>query len=372
MGIYIRKGISVGPIRFNLSKSGVGLSAGVKGLRIGTGPRGNYIHMGRGGLYYRATIPSGKAGDQNSPRKLGQQPLPIPAGTHAPLEEIESADASSIVDSSSRELLVELNRKRRTARIFPIVAIVGAGMLATSVLASWPLWSIGATALAVAAAAYAAHSKDMLSKTAVLFYDLDPEMEVAYQRLHDAASQLAACARTWHIAASGQVHDKKYHAGASHLIRRNTTSIGKTEPPYLKSNVEAIAVGVGKQTLHFFPDRVLVYEKDGVGAVGYKELQVAVKTTRFIEDGAVPTDAKVVDKTWKYVNKSGGPDRRFKDNRELPVCVYDEISLSSRSGLNEVLQLSRCGIGEELAEAISALGARLPKEGEFTRSSGAV
>jgi hypothetical protein len=35
MGFYIRKAISVGPFRFNLSKSGIGVSAGIKGLRPG-------------------------------------------------------------------------------------------------------------------------------------------------------------------------------------------------------------------------------------------------------------------------------------------------------------------------------------------------
>ncbi|WP_409245980.1 DUF4236 domain-containing protein [Enterobacter cloacae] len=46
MGFYVKKSIRVGPMRFNLSKSGVGASIGIKGLRIGTGPRGNYIHIG--------------------------------------------------------------------------------------------------------------------------------------------------------------------------------------------------------------------------------------------------------------------------------------------------------------------------------------
>lgn len=56
MGFYIRKSISAGPFRFNLSNSGLGMSVGVKGFRVGTGPRGNYVHIGRGGLYYRASI----------------------------------------------------------------------------------------------------------------------------------------------------------------------------------------------------------------------------------------------------------------------------------------------------------------------------
>lgn len=50
MGLSVRKSVRVGPFRFNLSKSGIGVSAGIKGLRVGTGPRGNYIHMGRGGF----------------------------------------------------------------------------------------------------------------------------------------------------------------------------------------------------------------------------------------------------------------------------------------------------------------------------------
>lgn len=203
-----------------------------------------------------------------------------------------------------------------------------------------------------------------MEKTVVLFYDFDPDMEAAYAHLHSAASQLASCAAAWHIEASGKAHDRKYHAGASDLVRRKNTFIRKAEPPYVKTNIETVAVGVGRQTLHFFPDRVLVYDKNGVGAVGYRELRIDVGATRFIESESVPRDAEVVDRTWKYVNKSGGPDRRFKDNKELPVCRYEEITLSSQTGLNEVLQLSRCGFGSGLAEAVSLMSKKIPKEGE--------
>ncbi len=62
MGLYLRKSFRAGPIRFNLSKSGIGVSAGVKGARIGTGPRGAYVHAGRYGLYYRQQLSSGRSG----------------------------------------------------------------------------------------------------------------------------------------------------------------------------------------------------------------------------------------------------------------------------------------------------------------------
>ncbi|MBI4962287.1 MAG: DUF4236 domain-containing protein [Desulfomonile tiedjei] len=363
MGFYLRKSISVGSLRFNLSKSGIGLSAGVKGLRFGSGPRGNYVHMGRGGVYYRATIPpSSSAPSVQQPHPAHSHEPQIPTGTHAPLEEIESADVAQIVDSSSRALLNELNEKHKTTRLWPIVALASTAVLIVGLSTGWPIWLLIPLVLAAIAGTYVAHSRDVLAKTVVLFYDFDAEMESAYGQLHSCAERLASCEAVWHIEATGKVHDRKYHAGASDLVQRKPTFVRKSEPPYVKTNIETIAIGVGRQTLHFFPDRILVYDQKEVGAVGYHELRVNVATTRFIENESVPRDAEVVDRTWKYVNKSGGPDRRFKDNKQLPVCLYEQISLSSRTGLNELLQLSKCGFGGDLAEAIAFLGKKTPKE----------
>jgi hypothetical protein len=55
------------------------------------------------------------------------------------------------------------------------------------------------------------------------------------------------------------------------------------------------------------------------------------------------------------VNKKGGPDKRFKDNRELPIVLYEDVHLSSATGLNELLQVSRCGAGEALEGAARQL-----------------
>lgn len=351
MGFYLRKSIKVGPLRFNLSKSGVSITAGIAGLRFGSGSRGNYVRMGRGGLSYYATLPS------SVPAKVKLSPLPvidpsIPAGTYAPLEEIESADISKIVDSSSRELLDELNTKRAKIRLWPLTLAVSVLFFWFALTSSWPSWSLAILLVSGIAAVYAAYTRDALAKTVVLFYEFDPELEKTYAQFHEAASQLATCAKAWHIEASGKVHDKKYHAGASNLLRRKSTSIKKSEPPYVKTNVETVAIGVGRQTLYFFPDRVLVYDINGVGAVNYNALQISVSPTRFIEDESVPRDAEIVDRTWRYVNKSGGPDKRFKDNKQMPICRYEEISLSSSTGLNEVLHVSRCGFGEQLSNAI--------------------
>lgn len=40
MGFYYRKSVSLGPFRVNVSKSGVGVSAGTKGFRTGVSAKG--------------------------------------------------------------------------------------------------------------------------------------------------------------------------------------------------------------------------------------------------------------------------------------------------------------------------------------------
>jgi hypothetical protein len=56
MGLFFRKSFKIGPFRLNLSKSSIGLSVGVKGARISTGPRGTYLNVGRGGLSYQQKL----------------------------------------------------------------------------------------------------------------------------------------------------------------------------------------------------------------------------------------------------------------------------------------------------------------------------
>ena len=67
MGIYFRKSVRVGPFKFNLSKTGIVVSAGIKGLRVETRPRGNYVHIGAGGFYYKKSFSSTNTNDEVLP-----------------------------------------------------------------------------------------------------------------------------------------------------------------------------------------------------------------------------------------------------------------------------------------------------------------
>jgi hypothetical protein len=260
-----------------------------------------------------------------------------------------------MVDGSSSQLLGELNEKRRKLRLLPLAAIVSGLIVLWLIAASVAGWIILTSLIAVGAICWLAAAKDALRKTTVILFDLEADVSKVYERLHEAFQDLKACGRVWHVEAKAGVRDTKYHAGAGSLIKRRAVSVTFGQPPLVKTNVDVPLLPAGRQVLAFMPDRLLVFERSGVGAVPYPDLIVERSETRFIDEETVPSDATVVDKTWRYVNKKGGPDKRFKDNRELPVCAYSQLRFSSGSGLNEVFQMSRRWGGEPQIAALAAM-----------------
>ncbi|MEM7480830.1 MAG: DUF4236 domain-containing protein [Acidobacteriota bacterium] len=356
MGLRIRKSVKVGPFRFNLSGSGIGVSTGLKGLRVGAGPRGTYVSVGRHVTYYQNTASSPSAEPRRHVSTGGRSAAEVlPEGTHDPLVEIESSDVTTMVDSSSGELLNEIQMRRKQTSLTVLAGLAALVVFPITLLSPLPTWAKLLVALALVASITAARVRDISKKSVVLFYDFQDDMATRYSNFLDSAEALSSCNAIWHIQAQGRVRDKKYHAGADSLIRRNHTFLRKAQPKWVELNIDVMALGVGLQTLFFLPDRILVYQGAAIGAIHYSDLALDVHSCRFIEDGRVPRDAEVVGQTWRYVNKSGGPDRRFTDNPQIPICHYEEISFSSSSGLNELIQVSRVGHGQSLAAALAAL-----------------
>lgn len=332
MGFYIRKSLSVGPLRFNLSKSGIGVSTGVKGLRFGSGPRGNYIHMGRGGLYYRATLPSG-----NKEENIKQEEEPSTQIIY------ESGEIRAMTDSSSEELLKEINTKINKPVYWPYIFSLG---LIITILGYLMLSSITFTivmTLLTFSSFYFIYNWDQLRKNTVLFYEFDDTTELLFKELCDAFNSISSCVRIWNINSETKINNNKYYSGASSLVNRISIGLVYEYPPFIKTNINIPCIPVGRRKLYFFPDRILVYDKTQVGAISYNSLHVEISETNFIEEDFVPNDAKVIGSTWKYVNKNGGPDKRFRDNRELLRLRYEQLHFTSSKGLNELIQLSAVG-----------------------------
>jgi hypothetical protein len=276
--------------------------------------------------------------------------------------EIESGDVMHMRDGSFSELLDEINSKAKQTRMS--VAFFWAA-LASGVMAGLASGGPGLF-FCVAALPAAGVGKwlDSYRRTSVLYYDLEGDAEAAYRRLVEGFDDLLGCATKWHIEAGGAVQNLtawKRNAGASHLVNRKVTTLAYDLPAVIKSNVTPPALHVGKQIMFFLPDIVLIQDGSRIGAVNYADLNVRWQNSRFIETERVPPDARIVDHTWKHPNKSGGPDRRFRDNRQIPICLYEAMYLTSNSGVNELVEFSRTEVVAAFVDGCRKVGA-LPRE----------
>lgn len=349
MGFYLRKSISVGMLRFNLSKSGIGVSGGVKGFRIGTGPKGTYVHAGRGGLYYREYL------FRNNHRTPVAQPRPIeastPGGSRDDVTVIESAPASEISDSTALDLLNEIRSRRSAVPVLPFVVVAWL-VLAFMILAHS---AAGLVLLLLSPIAFVpAHFYDQQRRTTVVMYDLDGDAEQRFKAIYDGCMALRECGAVWSVMSTELNRDYKRNAGASNLLQRKAALIGSEHVPFLKTNVSVASIRLHNDTLYFLPDRIFIINRAGIGAVSYADFHATSQVGRFIEDGAVPRDSSQVGQTWRYVNKNGGPDRRFNNNRQLPILAYQDVLFASITGVRAYLQVSRSNGADALLRALEA------------------
>jgi hypothetical protein len=158
----------------------------------------------------------------------------------------------------------------------------------------------------------------------VLHYDMDDQFKQVYDQFNAHFKNFAGSARIWQYVNARQTNDYKRTGGAGKLINRvpvRSISTDQAPLPYFSTNVAIPCLKLNNLEFYFLPERLLVKRGKTFAAVFYKNLRIDGFTTRFIEDESVPRDAKIVDQTWRYVNKQGGPDRRFNNNRQIPVCA---------------------------------------------------
>ncbi|WP_246667407.1 hypothetical protein [Bradyrhizobium macuxiense] len=279
---------------------------------------------------------------------------------------ITSSPIEQLVASSTLDIAEALNASRSRWQLYKtflgaLVALFAIG--AFSIVSSTPAASPVAVFLVAAGAviilgAIAVHG--LLSNTISLDYDLSGDAAERFEALGQAFGALSACSRIWRIPLERHEADWKRNAGTSKAVQRTLISLGRANPSLVKCNVEFLQLPLGNKTLYFTPDAILVVAGVRVAAFRYNDVELVSRAVRFVEDDAAPSDALVVAETWRFVNRNGGPDRRFNNNRKLPVCLFGEFDLKSASGLNERILCSRADVSEGFASAIVAMRADNP------------
>lgn len=359
MGLSFSRSVKFGAVRFNFSGSGIGMSVGVPGLRIGTGPRGAYISGGVGGFRYRKSLNVRQpAAAQPVVRPGRTQDAQVVADTNiVSTVEHETKSVLELSDSTSDALLQSMNEQRAKHPLWPIVTVTVLLLCYVLYPASetWPSF-IRSMAFIISVALISwVYWRDQMSKLTVLFYEPDQATSDLFERLSGAISHAAAAHKLKSIVTTSSYADTKYSAGATQGLKFGAASLTLGQAPGVVANIPVPVLTAERTTLAFFPDRVLAFQGKSVGAVDYARLQGISEFVRYIESDSVPSDARIIDQTWQYVNKKGGPDKRFKNNRQLPICAYNQLNLSTPDGLDIRFLSSKEGSFDALADALRAV-----------------
>lgn len=236
--------------------------------------------------------------------------------THENSEEYEEV----IVDRSAAEIIDQINRRVKSPYYSLYCGIIAILFL----FIFYPL------SIVLAVVTYVFYKADIKRKTTPLFYKFSDDY--SEKKFHDSIasfSNLTATKSLWRLKSKVAVGDWKRNAGSNSALIRHRSKIGKQSPNLLKTNVEVWGIDAGSIKLYLLPDCFFVFQDGLYSAISYSEIQASLQDLEYVEQESLPSDATVIGKTWKYVRRDGGPDRRFNNNRQLPIVRYGVVAFSS-------------------------------------------
>ena len=265
------------------------------------------------------------------------------------LEEYEEV----VVDRSAAEILDQINQRVKSPYYSLYCGIASLIFIYICFLTSEILGFLLAFILIILTCLV--YREDLKRKTTPLFYQFsDDYSEKRFHNGISSFSNLAKTKKTWRLKSKISVSDWKRNAGSSSALIRHRSRIGQQNPNLLKTNVEVWGVDAGSIKLYLLPDRFFVFQDGVYSAIPYDEVQALFQDLEYVEQEILPNDATVIGKTWKYVRRDGGPDRRFKNNRQLPIVRYGLVAFSS-SNFTAYIIVSSLEIASYFTQSFSNL-----------------
>lgn len=347
MGLRYRKSINLGGgFRVNFSKSGVGYSWGTKGYRVtkkaGGGVRKTYSIPGTGLSWVDE---GGRKRNTNVGRNnVMRQPTSSQnyvQDSQNVLYQSQEANVKELVTDSSQEFIDAIKKYTRIRGWLKWGTIISF-CLAFSMIA----FEIIFVVLLVGFIYFS------VAKKITVEYEFDEYGTQRIRKMDQAMQRLSDNRGVWQVNTIQANSSRKTHAGASQSVGKKPVRFQKKTPYFLKTDATCYYIKLLQDQVFILPDRLIVKGKKGWGVVEYSELHVNVGNVIFIENGAVPKDAEIVGYTWQFVNKNGSPDKRYKNNRQLPKCNYGDISFKSDTGLNVIIYISNIQNAKQFASNV--------------------
>lgn len=372
-----RKSFSPLPgVRLTLSPSGISTSIGAGPFRVTVGPRGQHFTatVPGTGLSFRQSLSEGQvyAGSSIQPTHSPQYiPTVTPSLGYDPgVEQIESAGSAVLTTPGIAEFRKLLDRARiehsETTR--ELTAAQSSERLATDKYLSWKngwlfrrLMKARFAILEAAAEESTARRTELEEQEALARLgtqiDIPDSLKSTFSRFPDAFAQLSQSYRIWDTVSHRAINQFAERTLAVRAIERKLVrfQLGRCKVILSDWQVPHLENANGGD-LYLFPLFVVYFAgEQSFALLEYKDVQFYTGTTRFHEGEAVPVDSQVVGKTWAKTNKDGSPDRRFKENYEMPIAEYGKLVFQSSTGLNEEYMLSNVGKCQAFAKEWMAL-----------------
>ncbi len=186
--------------------------------------------------------------------------------------------------------------------------------------------------------------------------DFEPDILEKYLYFIESFKKLSQSQKIWHIIRARKLnYSERVQRRISYTteVDRVKVEFGQRILPEIKTKYEVLWLqNRNGHDLYFYPNFLIMYSsQEKYAIIDYADLQLAYRSTTFVETESVPRDSKVVDYTWYKVNKNGTPDRRFKDNYRIPIAAYGELLITNSSGIQEEYN---CSNNEQTQMFVSA------------------
>jgi hypothetical protein len=383
MALRFRRSFQLFPgVRLNVSSSGISASIGPPGVTISvnpTGARGTVRMPGTGISASQELLKFDPAGGANSWPDGQNGFLYTPPGTtlNSPLPPMQqiASDATEVLTSASfadaKTIILAARNQQNEVEQSLRAACEELNEIRKEL--SWRNGSLFRWFYRKRRAELAVQETETAEEVArlvawqastrvALTVDVSPAIQKVFGELVRAFDMLRRSNAIWDVTATRGVNRLLERSNASRMIDRKVAKLDFGKSDLIDHDAQALRFeNVNGDDLFFYPGISLMPREDGMFAlINPNEITAAFRAVRFTEDESIPSDTQVVGVTWAKENKDGSPDKRFRDNYQIPVCLYGEILFSTDSGVAEAYQFSNSEAARAFALAFEQYRRALP------------
>ncbi len=367
-----RKSFSPLPgVRLTLSPSGISTSVGAGPFRVTAGPRGPHFTatVPGTGLSFRQSLSGGQTGGGAAyppPSTPQNEPVAIqPPAVDPRIEQIESAGSAVLTTPGIAEFRKLLDRARteHAQTTAELTVARSTEQAATSKYLTWKNGWLFRRLMKSRFAALETIAEESTARRAELEeqeelarlgtqIDIPDSLKANFSRLSDSFVRLSRSSRIWDTVSHRAINQFAERTLASRAIERKLVQFRLGQCTVIQSDWQVPHLeNANGGDIYLFPLFVVYFAgEQSFALLEYKDVQFISGAIRFYEEDGIPSDSKVVGMTWAKTNKDGSPDRRFKENYEIPVAEYGRLVFQSSTGLNEEYMVSNFASCEEFAK----------------------